>query len=82
MIIPEESDPCWLRAISEEGAPKFELLATKILLGRLNIIYAMNPAPETAQKCVAELRAFFVWNKDLPKAQSDLRKIVGEAVEN
>ncbi len=81
MIIPEESDPCWLRAISEEGSPKYELLATKILLGRLNLIYAMNPSRETAQKCVAELRTFFVWNKDLPKAQSDLKKIVGE-VEN
>jgi hypothetical protein len=29
-----------------------------------------------------ELRTFFVWNKDLPKAQADLRKIVGQAVEN
>lgn len=82
MFIPEESDPCWMRAISGEISPKYELLATKILLGRLHLLCEMDPSPETAQKCVAELRAFFVWNKDLPKAQSDLRKIYGEAVNN
>ncbi|MEN6410315.1 MAG: hypothetical protein ABFD44_11460 [Anaerolineaceae bacterium] len=80
MIIPNESDPGWVRAISGEVSPKYELLATKILLGRLTLIYEMNPSPETTQRCVTELRAFFVWNKDLPKAQADLEKIFGEAV--
>ncbi len=80
MIIPDESDPSWIRAISGAETPKYELLATKIILGRLTLIYEMDPSPETAQRCVAELRAFFVWNKDLPKAQADLRKIFGEAV--
>lgn len=80
MFIPDESDPCWLRIISGDEFPKLELLATKILLGRLNLIFEMDPTPETAQRCVAELRAYFVWNKDLPKAQADLRKIFGEAV--
>lgn len=82
MIIPEESDPCWMKAISGKETPKYELLATKIILGRLILLYEMNPSPDTAQKCVAELRDFFIWNKDLPKAQSDLRKIFGKAVEN
>lgn len=80
MIIPDESDPRWIRAISGEETPKYELLATKIILGRLTLIYEMDPTPETAQQCVSELRTFFVWNKDLPKAQADLRKIFGEAV--
>ncbi|HML40991.1 MAG TPA: hypothetical protein PKD23_09930 [Bellilinea sp.] len=80
MFIPDESDPCWMRAISGTETPKFELLPTKIILGRLNLIYEMDPSKETAKRCAAELRAFFVWNKDLPKAQADLKKILGEVV--
>ncbi|GAP13636.1 hypothetical protein LARV_01391 [Longilinea arvoryzae] len=80
MIIPDESDPSWMKAISGEETPKYELLATKIILGRLTLIYEMDPTPETAQRCVAELRAFFMWNKDLPKAQADLQKIFGKVV--
>ncbi len=82
MTIPDESDPGWVRAISGEESPKYELLATKILLGRLSLIYEINPSPETTRKSVAELRAYFVRNKDLPKAQADLKKIFGEAVIN
>lgn len=81
MIIPDESDPCWLKAISGEEFPKYEMLATKIILGRLNLIYEMDPSPETAQRCIAELRNFFLWNKDLPKAQADLMKIFDKAVD-
>jgi hypothetical protein len=80
MIIPDESDPGWVRAISGQDSPKYDLLATKILLGRLSLIYEMNPSPETTRKCVAELRAFFVRNKDTPKAQADLMKIFGDMV--
>jgi hypothetical protein len=79
MIIPEETDPCWTQVISSEESPKYELLATKIILGRLKLIYDLNPSPETAQRCVSELRAFFVWNKDVPKAQSDLKKMIRKA---
>jgi hypothetical protein len=82
MIIPDESNTCWIRAISGEEFPKFELLATKIILGRLTLIYEMDSSPETAHKCIAELRNFFIWNKDLPKAQADLKKIIDEAVNN
>lgn len=42
----------------------------------------MDPSPETAKKCVEELREFFIWNQDLPKAQGDLQKIFDEAVNN
>jgi len=80
MIIPDESDPGWVMAISGQKSPKYELLATKILLGRLTLIYEMNPSPETIRKGVAELRAFFLRNKDVPKVQADLKKIFGETV--
>ena len=80
MIIPDESNPGWLRVISGQDSLKYELLATKILVGRLMLIYEMNPSPETARKCVAELWAFFERNKDTPKAQADLVKIFGESV--
>jgi hypothetical protein len=79
MNIPDESDPGWVRAISGQVIPKFDLLATKILLGRLALIYEMNPSIETAQKSVVELRAYFLRNKDLPKAQADLQKVFGES---
>lgn len=82
MIIPDESDPCWIKAISGEESPKYELLATKIILGRLSLVYELDPSPETGRRCVAELRSYFVWNKDLPKAQADLGKITGKAVQN
>ncbi|MEA4907500.1 MAG: hypothetical protein GYA17_13545 [Chloroflexi bacterium] len=78
MIIPDESDPGWAKAISRQESPDYELLATKLLLGRLAIIYEMNPTQETIQKCVAELREYFFRNKDLPKAQADLLKMFGE----
>jgi hypothetical protein len=80
MLIPDESDPGWVKAISGQESPKYELLATKILLGRLTVIYEMNPSPETTRKSVAELRAYFERNKDVPKAQADLGKIFSEAV--
>jgi hypothetical protein len=80
MRVPDESDPGWVRAISGQESPKFELLATKILLGRLTIIYEMDPSPETTQKSAAELRAYFVRNMDVPKAMSDLKIIFGEVV--
>jgi hypothetical protein len=80
MIIPDESDPGWERAISGQEALKFGLLATKILLGRLTIIHEMDSSPETTRKSVAELRAYFERNKDVPKAMSDLKVIFGEGV--
>ncbi len=82
MIIPDESDPGWVKAITGQESPHYELLATKILLGRLTIIYEMNPSPETIQKSIQELREYFVRNKDLPKAQADLQKIFSKVVKN
>ncbi len=80
MTIPDETDPGWVRAISGQETPKYELLATKILLGRLTIIYEMDPSPETTRKSVAELRAYFARNTDVPKAMADLEVIFDEAV--
>ncbi len=80
MIIPDESHPGWIRAISGQESPGYELLATKILMGRLTLTYEMDPSPEMTRKSVAELRAYFLRNKGLPKAQADLKKIFGEAV--
>jgi hypothetical protein len=80
MIIPDEGDPGWVRAIAGQESPEFGLLATKILLGRLTIIYEMDPSPETTQKSVAELRAYFLRNTDVPKAMADLKVIFDEAV--
>jgi len=80
MIIPDETDPGWMWAISGQDAPHYELLATKILLGRLTIIYEMDSSIETTRKSVAELRAYFVRNMDVPKAMTDLKAIFDKAV--
>lgn len=82
MIIPDESDPGWVKAISGQEVPKYELLATKILLGRLALLFEMDPSPETTKKSIHELRSYFVRNEDVPKAQADLSKIFSEAVRN
>ncbi len=80
MIFPDESDPRWVRAIAGQESFKFGLLATKILLGRLTILYEMDPSPETTQKSVVELRDYFMRNTDVPKAMADLKVIFGEVV--
>lgn len=80
MNIPDKSHPGWIKAITAEETPDYKLLATKILIGRLTLAYQVNPSPEAAKGCAAELWAFFIRNKNLPKAQADLEKIFGEAV--
>jgi len=80
MLIPPESDPGWVRIISGQKWLNYEHLATKVIMGRLTITYELNPSPETAKRCVAELRMFFERNKDHPKVQADLKKIFSEAV--
>ena len=80
VIIPEESDPGWVKAISGQLTVQLELLATKILLGRLTVIYEMNPSPETTRQSVAELRAYFMRNIDLPKARANSGRIFDQAV--
>lgn len=80
MIIPDESHPGWIKAICGQGSSHYELLATKILIGRLTLTYEIDPSPETTRKSVAELRTFFERNIDLPKAQADLKKILDKVV--
>ncbi len=80
MIIPDETHPGWVRAISGQENPNYELLATKILIGRLTLTYEIDPSLETTRKSVGELRTFFERNIDLAKAQADLKKIFSEAV--
>lgn len=77
MVIPDESHPGWAKALSGRQGHDFELLATQILLSRLTHACQKNPSPETTRKCAAELRTFFERNIHLPKAQADLRKILG-----
>ncbi len=80
MIIPDESDPGWVRAISGQKSPKYELLATKILLGRLTLICEMNPSPETIERVSLNYENILYGIKILPKALADFKKIFGEMV--
>jgi hypothetical protein len=77
MIVPDETNPGWSKAISGEKALEFEFLATKILMGRLVRNYKADPTLEKMKTCVQELRAFFVKNEQLSKAHADLTRIFG-----
>lgn len=76
MIIPNEANPGWMKAIAGQLPSNFEFLATKILMGRLSLAYQKNPSPLTAKKCIAELRSFFKNNANTPMAQADLHRII------
>ncbi|WP_419657494.1 hypothetical protein Dvar_66380 [Desulfosarcina variabilis str. Montpellier] len=76
MTIPNENHPGWLKAISGEGDFKFEFLATKMVMGRLNSNYKKDSSPAATKQLIADLRDFFQQNSKLPKAQADLKKIV------
>jgi hypothetical protein len=76
MSIPGDAHPAWLKAISGQGVYKLEFLATKLLLGRLNGAYKKDPSPAKVKEYIAELRAFFEKNSNLPKTQDDLKKII------
>ncbi len=80
MQLPAPTHPKWVNVISGADVPPFEFLATKVLLGRLNLEYKKDPSPDKTNKSVLELRAFFEKNSNLPKVQADLNKIFGERV--
>jgi hypothetical protein len=75
-IIPNESHPGWLKAISGQGQLQFSFLATKIIMGRLNRDYKSDSSLAAVRKLTNELRDFFKKNIRLPKVQADLQKIV------
>lgn len=78
MDIPNAYHPAWLKIISGKSDYNFELLATKILIGRLRLLYAHKPDEATLKQCVNEMINFFTQNLDLEKAQRDLAEIIRE----
>ena len=78
MRLPPHEHPGWLKAIRGDLTGSFEYLATKIMLGRLNVVYRLNPSEETAQRCISEIRDFFAKCQDQPKVRQDLAVIQGE----
>lgn len=80
MQIPSARNPLWKELIRSESEYAFEFLATKIILGRLNLKFRLNNSPEELDRCVYELVAFFEKNSHVPKVQNDLKLIFGEGV--
>ena len=76
MDIPVASDNRWQKAINGERAFEFDFLGTKIIVGRLAVTYKLDPQPATMDKCIGELINFFERNQHMPKAQTDLAKII------
>jgi hypothetical protein len=77
MDIPSPNHPGWAAVIKGEKSPSFEYLATKILLGRLNLAYRKDPNPKALQDGIAVLREFLRKNSTVPKVQADIRAITG-----
>ena len=76
MEIAAETHPCWMRVISGQGPKNLGFLATKLVLSRLSQAYKRDASPDNFRRCVAELREFFYKNRNLPKVQEDLKKII------
>lgn len=80
MQLPSARNPLWKDLIRSENQYQFDFLATKIILGRLNLRYRLNNSPEELDRGVHELRLFFEKNAHLPKVQNDLKRVFGEGV--
>ncbi|MBN8873192.1 MAG: hypothetical protein J0H67_10180 [Rhodospirillales bacterium] len=66
-MLPPPTDPRWRNWLTSQQEPKFTVLASKVLLGRLRQDVQRNPGRLDA--AVEELRAFFASNSF---AQRDL----------
>ncbi|MBN1648084.1 MAG: hypothetical protein JW874_08630 [Spirochaetales bacterium] len=77
MDIPASSDVRWQKVIRGDKAYDFTLLGTKIIVGRLAVVYKLDPKEATMEKCVGDLVNFFEKNKEMPKARTDLAQILG-----
>ena len=77
MRIPSQEHPGWMKAIRGDLTGRFEYLATKIMVGRLNVLYRLNPSEDTARRCISEIREFFMNCPDLPKVRHGLVVIEG-----
>ncbi|MCG3210347.1 MAG: hypothetical protein FOGNACKC_03978 [Anaerolineae bacterium] len=78
MRLPEPEHPAWLQVISGETIHPYESLATKIILGRLNLKFRQDSSPEATRQYIQELRGYFAMNLRLPKVQADLARIFDE----
>ncbi len=80
MRIPGINDPNWKNIIQNKASYSLESLATKVILGRMNLTCQNNSSPEVMQNCISELRSFFESNAHLQKVQNDIKTIFGEGV--
>jgi hypothetical protein len=77
MDIPSHESKEWAELIEGRKQVTFQLLATRILVGRIVGTYKMDPSPARKVRCIDELRSFFTKNIRIPSAQTDLNTIFG-----
>lgn len=77
MKIPGSEAQAWSDLIEGKKQITFQLLATRILVGRLVLTFKMDPSPVTKSKCIDELINFFKETIQIPSAQTDLNTIFG-----
>lgn len=59
-MIPDESDPCWHRALTSDKDLAGAVLATKLLVARLR--REIRASPSTLNARIVELRGYFEKN--------------------
>jgi hypothetical protein len=77
-ILPDADHPLWEPILSGVMRPALGFLGTKMLLGRLVLIYRSDPCPETLAGCRRELEEFFETNAGLPKVMADLESLFSQ----
>lgn len=75
MGLPSTSHSSWGKLIKGENRCSLKFLATKILLGRLQLKYRRESIDPVMQACVSELRTFMEKHAHLPAVKSDIAEI-------
>jgi hypothetical protein len=74
--LPSADSPVWRQLVKGEKNCNFEFLATKIFLGRVQLVRFQDCSERTASKLAGELRSIFQKNLSHPAVARDLAKLM------
>lgn len=73
MDMPDKQNPLWKTLVTGEKKYEFQILSTKILMGRILLRAQMEPT--AISKCIDEVYDYF--SKNIKLTEPDLKKIFG-----
>ncbi|MGO9412880.1 MAG: hypothetical protein ACLQCB_19295 [Spirochaetia bacterium] len=77
MEIPGRESKEWAELVEGRKQLTFQMLATRILVGRIVGTYKLDPSPERKIKSIDDLCGYFKRNLRIPSARADLNTIFG-----